>query len=439
MDRMGDFSLLPSLIVLGVVLLGLGAVSTVLRRRSARGRATSRGSAPAVGGAPVRIPVDELLTRANIQLVQMDDSIRDAADELEFARAEFGDPAVRDFEDALATARQRASEAFAIKQRLDDTVPDTEQEQRDWSKRILSLTDSVSALVATHTGAIAERRRAELAAPGTLARLNERIAAVQDRIPLAAATLAELADAYDPDAFADVTGNVQRAAAALDEARAGSTDAATALESAAVAPVARQVQQAEAAVREAQALLDAIDRSRDALREARLARTRALDSAGARLAEAESLRLELDDADAAQAILDAEKRMRDAVDAAARRRPAHPSADVDALATAATALDQALASARTSQQRLDSAREALVGALEIAESHLRTASDLISSRRSGVGTDARTRLAAAERELHLARAESDPVAALDGARRAATLATDADALARYDTLHTRTR
>jgi hypothetical protein len=46
---------------------------------------------------------------------------------------------------------------------------------------------------------------------------------------------------------------------------------------------------------------------------------------------------------------------------------------------------------------------------------------------------ARTRLAEAERQVALAVAESDPVIALDTARRAMTHATDADALARYDT------
>ena len=53
----------------------------------------------------------------------------------------------------------------------------------------------------------------------------------------------------------------------------------------------------------------------------------------------------------------------------------------------------------------------------------------MAGNRSGV--DARTRLAEAERQLMLAESESDPVEALDAARRSATSARDADALARY--------
>jgi hypothetical protein len=426
---MGDFSLLPSLVVLAVLLVGLAAVSTVLRRR---GRRTA--PVPDSAGAPVRLPVDELQKRANIQLVQMDDAIRDADDELQFARAEFGDQAVHDFAEALSTARRRASEAFALKQRLDDTHPGSEQRLRDASKRILSLSDSALALVTAQTRAFGERRRAELAAPDTLLRLRDSTRAARERLPLAAATLAELLDAYDPDALTPVLGNDTRAAAALDDAERLAEEAAETAGAVSLAPVARRLQRAESRVHEAVTLLDAVDRTRDALREARLARTTALEAARQRRDEAELLRLTIDDAEAAQRILDAERRMLDTVAGAEKRSPAHPIADIDALDDAGTALDLALASARSTQQRLDSARHALAGALEIAAGRIRAASELISSRRSGVGTDARTRLAAAERELELARLESDPVVALDGARRAATLATDADALARYDTL-----
>ncbi|GLK16376.1 hypothetical protein [Herbiconiux flava] len=431
---MDGFDLLPSAITLGAVLVTLAAASTVLRRRGTRQR-TAEAQRRTV--APTRLPVDELIKSANIQLVQMDDAIRDADDELEFARAEFGDAAVHDFAEALGTAKKRASEAFALKQRLDDSVPDTEQEQRDWSKRILSLSDAALALVTAQTRAITDRRRAETAAPDTLARLSDRTAEARTRVPLATATLAELHDAYDPAALEAIEGADDRARQALDAADAARAQAHDSLRTAAVAPVDKEVRRAEALLREAVALLDSVDRTRDALRQARLDRASALDAAASRLRDADELRQKVADPDAAQRILDAEKRMRDTVALAETRRPAHPAADIDALDAAAAELDHALATARTAQQRLDSAREALVGALAIAESHIRTASELISSRRGGVGTDARTRLAAAERELQLARLEADPVAALDGARRAATLATDADALARYDTMHAR--
>jgi len=90
------------------------------------------------------------------------------------------------------------------------------------------------------------------------------------------------------------------------------------------------------------------------------------------------------------------------------------------------------AAARTAQNRLDGARGALGGAIAIAESQLRVARAAIDRGRGGVGADARTRLAEAERQLVIARQEPDPVAALDAARRATSRASDAEALAMFD-------
>ena len=92
-------------------------------------------------------------------------------------------------------------------------------------------------------------------------------------------------------------------------------------------------------------------------------------------------------------------------------------------------LDTALAGARNQQQRLEHARTALVGALVAARSQIGVTKTFMAGGRPDVG--ARTRLAEAERQLMLAESESDPVEALDAARRAATNARDADALARY--------
>jgi hypothetical protein len=111
-----------------------------------------------------------------------------------------------------------------------------------------------------------------------------------------------------------------------------------------------------------------------------------------------------------------------------------PAAAIHDLETAIAELDVALGSARNQAQRLEHARVALVGALLTARSQISTTTDFINGRRSGVGTDARTRLAEAERLLAIAEAEADPVTALDTARSSITYSRDADALARYDVM-----
>ncbi len=464
MNRMGDFSLIPSAIVFGLVIASLVGSALLLRRRArragrlvggGRGRGQeARQTAPAISGAPLRESVADLVKRANIQLVQMDDVIRAGIDELEFARAEFGEQSALEFAEALATAEARASEAFALKQRLDDSVPDTEQQQRDWSKRILALSDSATAVVTAQTRVLGERRRLESTAPQEIRRVRLAIAAARESLPDAHASVAEMTARYLPSALAAVTDNPARAADAFARAEAALSDAEARLGVNALTPIARSVQAADAAVREGRALLDAIARTRAALARAESERAAAIESARARLTEASRLRDTVEDADAAARIVEGQSRL-EAVIAAIRTElpdaaaapgtdltagaptPASadltdPLADIDSLDAATASLDSTLAVARTAQQRLDSARDALVGAVAIARSHIDTADDSIGSGRGLVGTDARTRLASARRELELAELESDPVAALDRARRAATLATDADALAHYD-------
>ncbi|MCS5728874.1 hypothetical protein N1031_03795 [Herbiconiux moechotypicola] len=426
---MGDFSLLPSLLALVVVVAGLVVVSTLLRRRA------RRRPAPAIGGAPLREPVDELRKRASIRLVQMDDGIRAAEEELEFARAEFGEAAAHEFADALGTARRRASEAFALQQRLDDSEPDTEQEQRDWSRRILALSDAALALSTAQSRAFAERRRAEGSAADSLRRLDELLATVRVRGQDALRTLATVAGEYDGSASSDLAHAAADAQTALDSAQSDLRAARAELETDPLAAISRRTRSAEAELARAGSVYDAIERLPHDLATASARLADAITAAGLAVRDAQSLRDRVDDHADTVRIAEAGERLRSVAASAAARRPAHPVADLDALARATAELDTAVAVARSAQQRIDSAREALAGALRIAESHIATAEQFIGSRRGGVGTDARTRLASAHRELERARLESDPLVALDTARRAATYATDADALARYDALH----
>jgi hypothetical protein len=64
-----------------------------------------------------------------------------------------------------------------------------------------------------------------------------------------------------------------------------------------------------------------------------------------------------------------------------------------------------------------------------ARTQISSVEDYIGSHGGGAGS--RTKLAEAKRELVIAENESDPVAALDAARRAQNRARDADDLARY--------
>ena len=433
---MGDFSLLsllPSVVVFGVAIVLFVLLLRWLRRRMARIRAgAGQAAAPSISGAPLRQSVEELERRAGIQLVQMDDAISDAQDELGFAVAEFGDTETRPFAEALVTARTRASEAFALKQRLDDAMPDTEQQRRDWSNRIVLLADSAVAAIAAQSSAFERRRRAETAAPAAIDAAERLLAVQRDRLPLAQTAITEAAARFADSAVQPVSSGIDRATTLLDDAERRLGEARSLLGENALAPVSRQVAAAESDIHRAERLIDA---GAD-LDETLAASQRQLDDATAdarrRLEEADRIRQTAPDPTHVAAITVAMTSLTSAL-APQSGRP-DPVRGIDAIASSTAALDAALAVARSASQRIEAAREALAGAQRIAASHIDTAASAIDGGRGRVGVDARTRLAEARRQLAISRDEADPVAALDAARRAATAATDADALAHYDAM-----
>jgi hypothetical protein len=203
------------------------------------------------------------------------------------------------------------------------------------------------------------------------------------------------------------------------------------------ATVSATIDEGAALVIRARQLVDAITETDASLGRAAEALTALVADTRTDLDEARIARDAAPDADTGAAVIAAMSDVDAALDLVeAADRVADPIADVELLGHAVESLDLALAGARNQTQRLEHARSALVGALIGAligaKSQIAVARDAMAGGRSGV--DARTRLAEAERQLMLAESESDPVEALDAARRATTAARDAEALANYAAL-----
>jgi chromosome segregation ATPase len=410
---------LPSLIVFGTA--GIAVVVAVRVTAAKRRRL----------GADTQDTLAALEQKAGVALVRTDDLVHSAEDEVAFASAQFGDAAAKDFARTVASAREQLSEAFHLHQQLADEIPDSESQRRRWNQRIVELCTEITRSIGEHTDGLAARRAIERNAPDRLGELREGISSTEARLPEIESTLDRLASRYAPATFASVTDAPTRARDALAQANAA-------------------LAQAELRVSAQETSAEHLDDSSQHLLTARHAldgvvRTAAgLDAASAELATAieriqravEDARRRRDTADLPEAVTEISAGI-DIVTAALTRASDRttlpdPLARVDTLREAESRLDAALSSARSRQQRIDSAREALRGALFSAQSHLDVASTFITANRSHVGPDARTRLAEAERQLALATAADDPVDALDIARRVSRLAQDADALARYD-------
>ncbi|TFC91808.1 MULTISPECIES: hypothetical protein [Cryobacterium] len=417
----GEFWWVPSAVVFGGAVTVFAFVVALLRRR-----------------ARARTRVDEALaaerTRAAaIALVRADDVIEAATDEHGFALAQFGENATGEFAAALDASRRQVRDAFLLQQRLDDSVPDSEDERRRWTEQIIALADEAVQRLGSETRVFDSRRGVERDAPLLLEKLCRRLDRVADRVAAGTASLSRLSRTYAATALAPISGNVARAEIALAKARRAVDAAAAGLVREATDPVGDQLLAAEQALHQAGTLLDAIELGEDQLHVGFASLARALDAADVELTEVRVLR-DSHEETAARGELNLVVAEADRVVGELRHpsRLSDPAADQARLRTAMDGLDVIRSEARNRQLRLDNARGALTGALLAARSQTTVTRDFITAHPGCVGAAARTRLAEAERQLSLAGSEADPVSALDTARSAMTHATDADALARFD-------
>jgi hypothetical protein len=409
-----------------VVVLGLLIGIGLLFRRRAR-------NAPAVGAA-ANSPrgINELSRQAGAVLVRADDAVEAAENEVGFAVAQFGSERTRDFAAAVGSARASVAEAFRIQQQLDDAYPETPQQQRDLTKRVIVLGESAERVIAEQNEAFTALRRSEADSPARLSALRSGIAETLTELSSSRALLDELVGRYSPASVAAVRGNPERAESLLTEATRLADDAGSRISNTGVNTVSADLDSAAELVHTARGLLAAVAETAAELRQADGALADLVTETRADLIEARRARDAAPDADTGAALVAAVAEVERALEAVSSGDSAsgtNPVAGLERIGAAVSTLDTALAGARNQQQRLEHARTALVGALVAARSQIGVAKNYMASSRSDV--DARTRLAEAERQLMLAESESDPVEALDAARRATTAARDADALARY--------
>jgi len=417
----GDLWWVPSAILLAFVALGVTLIVGSGRRRR-RDREQAEAAI-----------TSERARAAAIALVRADDQVGAATDELGFAVAQFGESATRDFATALDLSRRQLRDAFALQQKLDDSVPETESERRRLTEQIIALAAEATTRLVEQDRAFTARRGIERDAPLRLEQLIRRVDRLTDRLAAGSASIDRLRLSYSAGALAAISGNVGTARAALAQAKQATDAGAGHLAAVPGYPIADELAAAELGLFQAGKLLDAIETGEDQLHIGFATLTAALDSADAEIVEARTLR------DGHQESLAATELNRviaaaDAIVAELRHpsRVSDPAADLARLRQVLDGLDVTRSEARNQQLRLDNARLALAGALLAARSQGTVTRDFIAAHAGRVGAEARTRLAESERLVALAGAEADPVTALDTARRATTLATDADALARYD-------
>lgn len=431
------------LAILGAILAAVAILLVVMRYRRRRGRAAALAAARRVDPTDVAalgaVPVEALDDLSRSLVVDVDNAVRTSANELDLAVEEFGDERTRPFTLAVSNAKAALSQAFAVRQQLDDSIPETPERRRDLLTQVIVGAARADRELESQTEAFEQLRDLVINAPSRLDALTQRYVELTARIAPAQRRLAELHNEFHATALTSVAGNVT---AAKERLTFADRNIGTARELAAHAVSGQQaglvdaVRAAESALGQAGALLDAIDHAAGDIQHAVDRLPSAMADICKDIQRADELLRRAGGADPAhrddlRAVREAAA---SAVEGARAGASEDPLAAFGRLTKADSDLNGMLATLAREQEAAEQLARSLEQALFTAQTRVRAVSDYIDTRRGSVGPEARTRLAEAERHLDAARGKraATPTEAIAHANAAATLAAQAQALANDD-------
>jgi uncharacterized membrane protein YgcG len=419
----GGFPWAPVVLV-GAGAAGIGAFAYARRSRRSREPAAE----------PATLTLDELDARASHLLVETDDAVKTSEQEIGFARAQFGEASAEPFATAVADAKEQLAASFRLRQQLDDAIPEDDATRRRMLEEIVTRCEAANQALDAQAEAFDRLRELEGNAPEVLAEVERQAADLDGRVAGLAARITELRARYADTALASVAANDAEAGGRLDFVRTAVADARQKIDAGDTAGAAVAVLAAQEAVDQARQIADAVDRLAAGLAEASDGLQVLVQDTTQDLAEAKAMQVGgQQSAELAGRVVAAEHALA-AVQQELLVGRFDPLAATSRLEEANQALDQALQGVRDEHARQQRARASLDQTLLAARSEISATEDFVTTRRGAVGSQARTRLAEAQRHLAQATAlaSSDPGGALQEAQLAHQLAAQAGQLARSD-------
>ncbi|MFC4603118.1 TPM domain-containing protein [Rhodococcus kronopolitis] len=427
MSSSGSGSGVKYLVAGGAVLI-VGAGGAVLYSR----RKKKSHGGPGAGGdvdwadpaALAALPVATLDARAREVLVETDNAIRTSGEELELATGEFGELTTAPFRAAYDAAKATLASAFTIRQRLDDDVPETPEQQREMLVELISTCSRADRELNAQVTEFDGMRDLLIDAPGRLDALTQRLVEMTVRVPAADTVLAGLRAEFPAPALASVAENVtlaqQQLAFAEQNIAAGREAAARPAGKQGPAVVA--IRAAEGALTQVGELLDGVEHAADNIHHAIATLPAAIAETRKDIAAASELT-----AFGGEALAQAQAAAVAALARAEAGQDTDPLGAFTELSRADAELDTVLATAADAQEQSERAAARLAQDLTAAQAQITTATDFVNTRRGAVGAEARTRLSEAQRHYDAARqlTASDPAKALQHAQAAGDLGTRA--------------
>ena len=433
-------SLIPMVFIAGIGLLVIGALMLWSRSRRRKRHeadvARAKNVDPTDPAALASVPIHALDELSRSIVVKVDNAVRTSANELVLAVEEFGETQTAPFAAAVDHARATLKQAFAVRQKLDDDIPDPLPERRDLLTRVVVAAAKANEELQTQTEAFHQMRDLVFNAPERLDVLTRQLVTVTARVEPCQQEMNQLRTEFDEAALASVSRNVDAAKERLGFA----DEAITRGRALAAKPVAGEVDDlidsvrgAESALQQANTMLDAVDSAASDIRRAVAALPAAIEDIQRGISQAaeQLARGGLAQAAELSAARDAAVK---AVAAAQSTGAADPLGAFTQLTQADADLDRLLDTVAEEREAAERLAKSYQQALFTAQSRVRSVSDYIDTRRGSIGPEARTRLNGAVRQLEAAEIKkstniSEAIAHANGA---ATLAAQAQQLANND-------
>ena len=437
-------SALPLLLGGGAVATAAGGAAawTVYKRRKNKenddmlfGKRRNQSGAPGNQPAgPAAMTVEQLRTQAGSALVQADDTVRAAAEELSYAQAQFGLSATDAFTAALDSARKHLSRCFELRKILDDDIPETEPQQRQMYTEILQHCSEAVGEIRAQEEAFNKRRGIEANLPTSIAETAQRADETEQAIVMAETILVTLSAAYPASSLTSVAQAPEQARRLLAAGRTALDQARASVEASQEATAVEQVRIAQGSIAQAGQLAAQVTGARERLQSAAKDLEAAIASISSDLVDAKRLEGAVPAATLAPLVADAEAAVAEGRQASGANPSGDPLAALDHLARAEAAIDAALAPAREREENDSRARASLGSRLARLNSQVESVTSYITTYRGAVGPSARTALSEAARHATAATTvqTTDPVAALAEVAAAEPLVAQAQALAEAD-------
>ena len=436
----GSGSVAPLVIAAGIGLVVIGGLMLWGRRRRRKQHEADVEAAkkvdPTDASALASIPIGALDELSRSLVVEVDNAVRTSANELVLAVEEFGETQTAPFAAAVASARNTLAQAFNVRQKLDDTVPEPLPERRDLLTRVVVSAAKANRDLEAQTESFHQMRDLVLNAPERLDALTRQLVDVTARVEPSARKLTELNSEFAPSALVSVARNVNAAKERLgfaDKAISRGRELAAKPVAGEVGELVDCVRGAESALQQANTMLDAVDSAASDIRRAVSTLPSAIEDVQRGVSQAaEQL---------AQGGLAKSTELSAARDAAVKAvtnaqstGAADPLGAFTQLTQADADLDRLLADVTEEREAAERLQRSYEQALFTAQSRVRSVADYIDTRRGSIGPEARTRYNEAVRQLEAAQIKADTniTEAIAHANGASLLAAQAQQLANDD-------